>query len=150
MSHASKLALVGITVEASLGVDVEELRAIDDLAAIAKSHFSIAEVAALASVPLPEAATAFLTCWTRKEAFVKALGGGLSINLDRFDVDISRERPALLQIDGDAASAQKWSMFHVEPALSYVGAVVIDGPKPKIRFRQLDPAWASFIEDESI
>jgi 4'-phosphopantetheinyl transferase len=145
MSHAAKLALVAITAEADLGVDIEELRVLDDFAAIARSHFSVAEVAALANVPSPEAATAFLTCWTRKEAFVKALGGGLSIDLNRFDVDISRERPALLRIDGDAASARKWSMLHLEPALGYVGAAVIDCPMPDVRFRQLDPGWAGHV-----
>jgi 4'-phosphopantetheinyl transferase len=139
LSHSSDLAIVGVSMPAQLGVDIEQLRLIDGAGAIARCFFAPAENAALAMVPLAERAAAFLTCWTRKEAFVKALGGGLSRGFADFEVNMSRSRPAL-RVTERAWSTQTWSMFHLEPADNYVGAAVTDSTVSELRLLHLDLA----------
>ncbi len=140
LTHSGELAVVAVSSPARLGVDVEEFRVIDDAGAIALSFFAEAEVAALAAVAPTDRDRAFLTCWTRKEAFIKALGGGLSIDLASFEVSLSRERPAFLRIADAALAAQAWSMIHLEPAAGYVGAVVTDAMVSETRLLHLDLA----------
>src|SRR5262249_36696096 len=132
MSHSGELAIIGIS-NFRLGVDIEQLRHIDHSATIAQSFFSPAEVAALAPAPAANADEDFLICWTRKEAFLKAVGGGLSIGLDRFEVSVSRDRPAILRIDDAALSARPWTMIHLEPADHYLGATVIEGKVQRVQ-----------------
>jgi 4'-phosphopantetheinyl transferase len=111
----------------------------EDAMAIARSFFAPAEQAALAARPLAERDRTFMTCWTRKEAFIKALGGGLSIDLKSFEVSIDRERPAFLRIDDSRWSAQAWNMIHLEPADGYIGAVVADAGVNQISAMHFDP-----------
>jgi 4'-phosphopantetheinyl transferase len=143
LSHSGELALVAVSTPARLGVDVEQLRPIDDAGTIARSFFAAAEEAALAAVPPADRDRAFLTCWTRKEAFIKALGGGLSIDLASFEVSFSRDHPAFLRIADAALAAQSWRMIHLEPAAGYVGAAVTDAGVSEIRLLHLDLAAAS-------
>ncbi len=86
LSHADDMTVVTVTRGRCVGVDVERLRHIDDAIGIAEGLFAKPEVEMLRSVPLAARSRVFLTLWTRKESFVKALGGGLSIPLDGFAV----------------------------------------------------------------
>jgi 4'-phosphopantetheinyl transferase len=139
LSHSGELALLGVSSPGRLGVDVEQIRVMEDAMAIARSFFAPAEEAALAAVPLADRDRTFMTCWTRKEAFIKALGGGLSIDLKSFEVSIDREHPAFLRIDDSRWSAQAWSMVHLEPADGYIGALVTDAAVNEIRLMRFDP-----------
>ena len=143
LSHSGELAVIAMSSLARLGVDIEQLRVIDDAGAIAQSHFASAEKVALAAVAPAEQNRAFLTCWTRKEAFVKALGRGLSIDLAGFEVNISREHPAFVRIADAVLAAHAWSIIHLEPAVDYVGAAVTDAAVLERRFLHLDLATAS-------
>ncbi len=125
-SHSEDYALYAFTLTVPLGVDIEQVRAIASLEAIAQSFFSPAERAELLRISAAGRLEAFFNCWTRKEAFVKAVGDGLSYPLDRFDVSLS-EPARLLTIDGSTSSASEWSLFTVAPARGYVGAVAIRG-----------------------
>ena len=140
LSHSGELAVIAISSPAQLGVDIEQLRPVGDAHEIARSYFTSAEEAALAAITQENTSKAFLTCWTRKEAFVKALGGGLSIDLKCFDVSLATEHPALLRIEDAAESASNWSMVHLEPVQGYVGAAATDGPLRETSFRYLDPS----------
>jgi 4'-phosphopantetheinyl transferase len=79
-------------------------------------------------VPLTERTQAFFNCWTRKEAFIKALGMGLSLPLDQFDVSLAPgETAALLRTRWDANEALKWSLTALDIASEYAAAVVVEG-----------------------
>lgn len=141
LSRSGEMALVGITAATRLGVDIEQLRVVDDSAAIARSFFSPSERCGLGSVPPDRADVAFLTCWTRKEAFVKALGTGLSFPLDRFDVSLGREDARILGVDGDAQAGRRWDLIHLEPAEGYIGAAAVEGRATTHLIHRLDLDW---------
>lgn len=96
LSHSADLALIALSDGAAIGADIEVPRPVPEMAAIARQNFAPSERTCLASLPLELQADAFLACWTRKEAFVKALGGGLSIALDSFEVSLDPRAPAAL------------------------------------------------------
>lgn len=126
----------GETVE--LGVDIERLRRVPDAAGIAERFFAPEEGAAFAALPDALRDEAFLNGWTRKEAFIKATGQGLSTPLDRFAVELAPGRPArLLRLDHtlEAGSAADWSLFDLRPAPGLVGALAVrgDGWRPALR-----------------
>ena len=113
-----------------LGVDVERLRRVPDAAGIAERFFAPAERAALAALPDALRDEGFLNGWTRKEAFIKATGQGLSTSLDRFAVELAPDRPVrLLSLDGalEAGDAAEWSLFDLRPAPGLVGALAVRG-----------------------
>src|ERR1700749_2443744 len=96
MSHTAGLTMVALCLDAEVGIDVEAVRPIEDRDSIAAMHFSEYEQAALAAEPEHEKTAAFFRCWTRKEAFIKANGAGLSIPLDTFAVSLSSHEEASL------------------------------------------------------
>lgn len=129
VAHSHELALCAIALADEVGVDVEYTqRHVSDIDHIAARFFSPNENVIYQALPLAERRAAFFRCWTRKEAFIKAIGEGLSHPLDRFDVALTADEPAaLLQIDGDVAAAKAWTLLHLEPADEYVGAVAVRG-----------------------
>lgn len=141
LSHSGELGLVAVTLERRVGVDIEQVRPEFADGSIAQRFFSPGEVRALRALPPGEQTAAFFRCWTRKEAFVKARGEGLSLSLDSFDVAFApNEPPALLRIAGEAREAHRWSL-HAVPlpdAWPYEAAVAVEeiGARP-ILFRFL-------------
>ncbi len=128
LSHSHSLALVAVSIKRAVGVDIEQLRV--DLAdeKIAQRFFSTREVADLRSLPEDQRTQAFFACWTRKEAFIKALGQGLSMPLDAFDVSLLPEEPArIIQTRPDPAQALQWNLYSLWPEVGYIGALVVEG-----------------------
>lgn len=122
LSHAEDRAVLAVAAGFEVGVDVERLERDRDLAA--SDLFSQDERRALLSLPAERRAEAFLRCWTRKEAFVKAVGGGLSIPLDGFTMSLGPDEPArLVAVAALPQEAARWQIVHLEPAPGYVGAV---------------------------
>lgn len=110
LSHSGAWALLGLSDGAAVGVDIEWPRLVPEMHAIAASHFAQAERAELAALPDTLQADAFLAGWTRKEAFIKALGGGLSIALDSFEVTLDpRSPPSLLRVGDPAHPVQAFT-----------------------------------------
>lgn len=91
LSYSGEHALIGIANRRGVGVDIEAHRHIPDAHALAGSHFTPAERAALARTPAAECDTAFLRGWTRKEACIKALGVGLGGPLTELETGIDEE-----------------------------------------------------------
>jgi 4'-phosphopantetheinyl transferase len=130
LSHSDELAVIAVTRDAPLGVDVERVRDVPDALAIAEHYFAPGERAALAAAPAAERARAFLRCWTRKEAFIKAIGEGLSHPLQRFEVALDAAR--FIAIDGSEAAAARWSLVALEPAPGYIGALAVPATPAEI------------------
>lgn len=128
VSHSRELALYAITRDRAVGIDVEYVRADFPVMEIAKSYFSAAEQAELRSLPALLQPEAFFNAWTRKEAYIKAIGQGLSIPLTEFDVSLTPGQPAnLLAVRVPDQAARDWSLQHLTPAPGYLGAIAVAG-----------------------
>jgi 4'-phosphopantetheinyl transferase len=126
-SHSHELAVYAVGQGHEIGVDVEYVNT--DFAGedIARHFFSAYEVQTLMSLPESERPAAFFRCWTRKEAYIKAIGSGLSHPLDEFDVTLTAgERAALVRDYRDEHATSRWSMFNLEIE-DYAGALVVEG-----------------------
>ena len=122
LSHSGSRALLGVA-NVSVGVDVEVVRPIEERV---EDFFSINEQAALSRLPLDDRSRGFYRCWTRKEAVVKALGGGLSIGLAEFDVSLGAdEPPRLLRLAPRYGPRSVWHLHSIEPEPGLIGAVAI-------------------------
>jgi 4'-phosphopantetheinyl transferase len=127
VSHSHELAVMAIGRNIEMGIDVEAVRAMDDGDDIASRFFSLCEAAQLRGLPAGVRTTAFFACWTRKEAYLKALGSGLAKPLDGFDVTFAPgETPALFVRD-DVSETARWSISALSPAAGYAGAIVTEG-----------------------
>jgi 4'-phosphopantetheinyl transferase len=127
VSHSGDRALIAFALGREVGVDLERVERTTDLLAIARRFFSERELECLLGVAKRGRPRAFFEIWTRKEAYVKAKGGGLSIPLASFDVSAG-EPPRLLRVEDDPDEAARWTLFSLEPAPGYVGAVAASGP----------------------
>ena len=128
VSHSGELALIAVTQGASIGVDIEFPRQLNDRDALVRRYFSRAENIAYFSTPEAERQQAFFNCWTRKEALIKALGRGLSYPLRKFDVSVSPAMPAkLLRFELQKGPLSGWCLTGFEPAAGYVAAVAVQG-----------------------
>ena len=128
VSHAQGVALLAFAYGRAVGVDIEQVRPLDDAEQVAERFFSAQEVALFTAVPDAQKSQAFFNCWTRKEAFIKVIGEGLSCPLDSFDVSLKPGDPAqLLRVKGSEAAASEWRLENLEPATGYAGAVIAEG-----------------------
>lgn len=128
LSNSHGIALIGFCWGQPIGVDVEPIRPMEDAEAVAERFFSTAENEVFRAVPHHQQAEAFFNCWTRKEAFIKAVGEGLSYPLDQFEVSLRPDETArLLSVRGSQAEAARWFLHSLCPAPGFVGAVVAGG-----------------------
>ncbi len=127
LSHSHGLALIAITKNRDIGIDIERIRRDFSYQPIAESFFSPLENAVLRSLPQHLQHKAFFTCWTRKEAYIKAVGKGLSIPLDRFDVSLAPGEPAqLLNFPENPEEVSRWSLIELIPGFDMVGTVAVE------------------------
>jgi 4'-phosphopantetheinyl transferase len=128
VSHSAGIALLAFTRRREIGVDVEQVRRDSDLNAIARRFFSAHEQSELAALSAEEKVEAFFRCWTRKEAYIKATGDGLSLPLSQFDVSLaSEEKNALLATRPDASEAQRWLLREIPGGPGYIAALCVRG-----------------------
>lgn len=138
VSHSGAFALIGLTHDHAIGVDVEEIERNVSLEKIAERFFSPDEVARLQQYPQVQQRAAFFDCWTRKEAFIKAHGDGLSLPLDSFSVTLGPEiPPRLLRFDGEPG-IDCWTLAAPEVSDGYAGAVCVAAPTMDFRFFEFE------------
>ena len=137
LSHSAGMALLAVCRSTAVGIDVEAMLEIDDCDAIARRNFAAAEWRRWAELPATEQLAAFYACWTRKEAYVKALGGGLSVPLDGFEVAFEPGRAAaLLSVGGSLRAASHWTLWDLQPKTGFVAALAVSARG--LRLRHID------------
>ncbi len=137
VTHTQGLALYAVANGREVGIDVERIRPELVDGDFAERFFSPREVAALRMLPVGLRPEAFFNCWTRKEAYAKARGDGLSLPLKQFDVSLApREPAALLSTKGDPLEAARWSLSALHPGPGYVAALAVEGHDWRLECRQ--------------
>jgi 4'-phosphopantetheinyl transferase len=137
LSHSGDLVVAGLTREVEIGVDVERLRDMPRAVELAERFFTRGEHAGLLALPQTVRSEAFLRCWTYKEAYLKAVGKGISEALDGVEATIDpEEQPRLISIGGDHSHAQAWSLLSCEPCPGYVAAVVLPAGMWQLNLRR--------------
>jgi 4'-phosphopantetheinyl transferase len=127
LSHSAGLALCGVTRGREIGIDLESIRPGLSDEAIAERFFSTGEVRALRELPRHLQDEGFFNCWTRKEAYIKAKGEGLSMPLSDFEVSLAPgQAAALLSTKRDPQEAARWLIRELFPAPGFVGAVAVE------------------------
>ncbi|HEY3768663.1 MAG TPA: 4'-phosphopantetheinyl transferase superfamily protein [Candidatus Angelobacter sp.] len=134
LSHSGEVALLAVAQNRELGIDVEQIRADSASHEIATRFFSPEECARLEAVPVDQSVDAFFNCWTRKEAYIKARGQGLSIPLDSFVVAFAPgEDPELLQVKTGDENFSRWRFHALHPGLGYKAALAVEGHDHQLR-----------------
>jgi 4'-phosphopantetheinyl transferase len=128
VSHSGDVALLAFACGRHIGVDVERIKTDFEVEAIANRFFSVREREQLSACPQEEKCAAFFRCWTRKEAYIKATGDGLSLPLSQFDVSVAAgETNALLATRPEAAEAGRWSLREAPAGSGYIAALCVRG-----------------------
>jgi 4'-phosphopantetheinyl transferase len=128
VSHSHGVALYAVTRGREVGIDIEHIRSDLEVEEVAERFFSRREVAMLQALSTEEQRQAFFRCWTRKEAYIKARGEGLSLPLDQFDVSLAPGEPAaVLGTQRDPSEASRWSLQELTPGPGYVAALAVEG-----------------------
>lgn len=126
VSHCDDVGALAFATGGEIGVDIEAVRDIPDAEAITGRLASPAERRAWRSLAARDRRRGFFNWWTRKEAFVKARGGGLSMPLNAFDVSLAPGVPARLLRVADAAAGERgWMLDEFVPGPGLVGAFAV-------------------------
>ncbi|HEX3282861.1 MAG TPA: 4'-phosphopantetheinyl transferase superfamily protein [Pyrinomonadaceae bacterium] len=146
LSHSHGRAAFAFTRGRELGVDLEYVKPDFDAESIATRFFSRSEVLALRTVPAEVRNQAFFNCWTRKEAYIKARGEGLSMPLDEFDVSLRPGEPAaLLNNYREEREVKRWSMKKIPTPADFVGALVVEGHDWQLKSFSLEKPQAAQV-----
>lgn len=138
LSHAAGLALLAVAGGRALGVDVEDAGRLVDHEGVGRRFFSPAEHAELMALPSEQRGAGFFNAWTRKEAFIKAKGGGLSIPLDSFAVSLRPGEPArLLWTRDDPEEAARWTLLSLDAGAGFAAALIARGVPGAVRLWDL-------------
>lgn len=131
VSHSLDYALYGFTNHHLIGVDLEYLREMENITELAKRFFTHREFQLIADLTGREQQKAFFQLWTAKEAYLKALGTGLSSSLTDIELSFDGANPKLQAIKGKIATVNNWSMYHFVPAANYIAAIIVNTQIPK-------------------
>lgn len=134
VSHSEDSWVLAAARNRRLGIDVERIRSDFGGEDIARANFAPSEVDALLSVAEQERMQAFFNCWTRKEAYVKALGAGLQIPLDSFEVSLRQDEPARFR----RGAGEDWHLLSFLVETGYQAAVAYQGAPATSRFLELN------------
>lgn len=127
VSHSGGIALYAIAHEREVGIDIEQIREMPDIIALATQFFSEREKAALCALPAEQRLQAFFHAWSRKEAYLKAKGLGLAQPLKSVEVSIAPGEPAqILRIEGSSAAASHWAIADINLAPDFTAALATE------------------------
>ena len=130
LAHSGGKAVFAFAENAEVGIDIEYMRELPDALQIAKRFFSDEEVNEFMKVSDDEIKPAFFNCWTRKEAFIKAVGDGLSFPLKDFTVTIlPGVNPEIKWIKAKDDEVKEWSLVNIETDQNYVSSLAVKAAK---------------------
>lgn len=128
LSHSGELALIAVTPGRELGIDIERTREIPDALPVARRFFSVAEQERLKGRPECDRVAEFLRIWTRKEAYLKALGRGIGYPLERFQVRRGQNDELELIVEDDPGETARWTVRDLAAPSEYHAAICVEGP----------------------
>ncbi len=135
LSHSCDWALLAVSNNRQVGIDIEFIRNDFDESEVAQHFFSRTENEVLLSLPKHLRKKAFFDCWTRKEAFIKANGKGLSFSLKEFSVAFApAERARLVDLENSNLESGGWEIEALEIASNYSAAVAFESGNSKMNF----------------
>ncbi|MFQ5660531.1 MAG: 4'-phosphopantetheinyl transferase family protein [Gammaproteobacteria bacterium] len=135
VSHSHNQAVIAVTLDRTIGIDIEKIRQNVDFNKLANRFFSVKEFKSLKRFQEQHLPRAFFACWTRKEAFVKALGDGISFGLSEFSVSVDPdEENVTLSTHWDPGEARKWTLVNIKTDTDYIAACAFEGGKFEIRY----------------
>lgn len=133
LSHSQNVALFAMTLNHSVGVDIENINRECDMDAIAQRYFSAREYSILKNLSGTEKIQTFFNGWARKEAYLKAHGQGLSYSLDKVEVTMRIDEPAkFLAIHDEKENVSEWSLHALAPLANYAAALAVKNHSEKI------------------
>lgn len=133
VSHSQNVALYAFSNQYEVGIDIEAKDKLRKVEAIAQRFFSTQESAVIKNLSGDSKAEAFFNGWTRKEAFLKALGKGLSYPLKQVEVTMDPKEPAkFLALDDPDLKIDDWSLYDLKPLPEFAAALVVKGTPNKI------------------
>jgi 4'-phosphopantetheinyl transferase len=128
VSHSRSLVLIAVSLRGEVGVDVEEQRTMQTYLDLAHRFFCPSEAQAIGALPPELSEAAFFRVWTRKEAFLKLTGLGLSGGLESFEVSVPPNEPVrLLTVHGETTTAARYTLENLTPAVDYAAALAVEG-----------------------
>lgn len=133
VSHSGGIMLAAFVLNSEIGIDIEAIQHDIDCMGIGQRWFSELERNTLQGLPEHKRAGAFFRTWSRKEAYIKALGAGLSYPLNRFSVSMDEASPVLLVHQGDSQEAKSWQIHNIEVSNAYSASVAIEAARWDIR-----------------
>lgn len=140
LSHSHGIALYAVTRNREIGVDIEYFRPDVEAGKLAERFFSPREADELRALPEHLRKEGFFNCWTRKEAYIKAEGKGMSIPLSAFDVSLTPGEPAaLLRTQKPSQETSRWSLQALNPAPNYAAALAVKGDDWTLKCWQWSP-----------
>jgi 4'-phosphopantetheinyl transferase len=134
LSHSADAAVYAISLGRDIGVDIESICPDVPWAEVATTFFAPREIAKLHRLPNHLRAAGFFNCWTRKEAYVKARGEGLSLPLNRFEVSLAPDEVPALLSSFDPDELRRWRIFEISPGEGFAAALVVEGLPSRMRF----------------
>lgn len=135
LSHSAEIAVLGVTRVGEIGVDVEFIRPVDRMDELVARFFSIRETESFKPVPIADKPGAFFNLWTRKEAWLKATGEGITGSLAEVEVSfLPGELARLIALGKDNEEARHWTLHAFKPAPGYVGALAVRARDVAIEF----------------
>jgi 4'-phosphopantetheinyl transferase len=128
LSHSEALALYAFTRGREVGIDLEWMNPRVAFEELAERFFTSGEASTLRTLPDHAREPAFFACWTRKEAYMKAIGKGLSLPTQDFEVSLAPGEPAaLISTRHDPDQLARWSLLELDAGPGFAAALAVEG-----------------------